>query len=68
VPYPSVYSADGKALLQFQGTLGPRTIPAFVVLDDEGRIAASIIGSLPSTQTLVDLVTDLDTSRQSSDG
>lgn len=68
VPYPSIYSPDGKAMLQFQGTLGPRTIPAFVVLDDQGRIAASIIGSLPSTRTLVDLVDDLESPKQSADG
>lgn len=60
VPYPSFYSPDGEAMLAFPGTLGPRTIPAFVVLDSEGRIAASIIGELPSKQTLVDLVDDAD--------
>nr|WP_246390793.1 TlpA disulfide reductase family protein [Nocardioides soli] len=60
ITYPSFYSPDGKAMLQFQGTLGPRTIPAFVILDEEGRIAASIIGKLPSKRTLVDLVSDLD--------
>jgi thiol-disulfide isomerase/thioredoxin len=69
VPYPSFYSPDGQAMLQFPGTLGPRTIPAFVVLDQDGRIAASILGELPSTQTLVDLVADVeDTSKQSADG
>ena len=69
VPYPSLYSPDGKALLRFRGTLGPRTIPAFVVLDGEGRIAASIIGPLPSTQTLVDLVGDAEgTAKQPADG
>ena len=56
IDYPSVYSPDGRAMLAFNGTLGPRTIPAFVVLDAEGRIAASIIGKLPSRRTLVDLV------------
>lgn len=60
ITYPSFYSPDGRAMLQFQGTLGPRTIPAFVILDEEGRIAASIIGKLPSKRTLVDLVSDLD--------
>lgn len=56
VPFPSVYSPEGRALLAFAGTLTPRTIPATVVLDREGRVAASVIGPLPSTQTLVDLV------------
>ena len=61
VPYPSFYSPDGRAMLQFPGTLGPNTIPAFVVLDARGRVAASIIGKLPSQQTLVDLVGDVRT-------
>jgi thiol-disulfide isomerase/thioredoxin len=69
VPYPSFYSPDGQAMLQFPGALGPRSIPAFVVLDQDGRIAASILGQLPSTQTLVDLVADVeDPSGQSADG
>ncbi|MGZ4445553.1 MAG: TlpA disulfide reductase family protein [Nocardioides sp.] len=59
VPYPSVYSPDGKALLAFQGTLTPNTIPSTVVLDGQGRIAASIIGQIPSTTTLVDVVKDV---------
>jgi hypothetical protein len=61
VPYPSFYSPDGKAMLAFPGTLSPNTIPAFAVLDAQGRVAASIIGKLPSKQTLVDLVGDLRT-------
>jgi thiol-disulfide isomerase/thioredoxin len=60
VPYPSVFSPDGKAMLQFRGTLGPNSIPSFVVLDDQGRIAASILGTLPSKRTLVDLVDEID--------
>jgi hypothetical protein len=39
--------------------LGLRSIPSFVVLDREGRVAASIIGKLPSQQTLVDLTQDV---------
>jgi thiol-disulfide isomerase/thioredoxin len=58
IPYPSFFSPDGEALLAFPGTLGPRTIPAFVVLDAQGRVAASIIGRLPSVTTLVDVVHD----------
>jgi thiol-disulfide isomerase/thioredoxin len=59
VPYRSFYSPDGQALLQFQGTLSPRTIPSTVVLDGQGRVAASIIGQIPSTTTLVDVVRDV---------
>ncbi len=59
VPYPSIDANDGQALLAFQGTLAPYTVPAFVVLDADGRVAASIIGRLPSTLTLVRLVEDV---------
>ena len=55
VDFPSFYSPSGEALLAFPGVLGLRTIPAFAVLDAEGRVAASIIGKLPSRQTLVDV-------------
>jgi thiol-disulfide isomerase/thioredoxin len=68
VPYPSFYSPDGQALLAFRGTLTPNSIPSFVVLDARGRVAASIIGQLPSTTTLVDLVSDVATGRVTRDG
>ncbi len=55
VEFPSLYSPDGQALLAFDGLLTPRAIPSFVILDREGRIAATIVGPLPSQQTLVDL-------------
>lgn len=56
VPYASIYSADGAALLPFAGTLTPRSIPSTVVLDGKGRIAASVNGRIPTTQTLVSMV------------
>lgn len=59
VPYPSIDGNDGQALKSFSGALSPYTVPAFVVLDAEGRIAASIIGSLPSELTLVELVEEV---------
>ena len=59
VGFPSFYSPSGEALLAFPGVLGLRTIPAFAVLDAEGRVAASIIGKLPSRQTLVDVTQDV---------
>lgn len=59
VPYPSIVDQDGEAMLAFPGTLTPRTIPAFVVLDGQGRIAASIIGQLPSKLTLVQLAEEV---------
>ena len=59
VPYPSIDGNDGQALKSFTGALTPYTVPAFVVLDADGRIAASIIGALPSKLTLVELVEDV---------
>ena len=56
VPYPSVYSPDGRALLSFAGTLNPRSIPSTVVLDGDGRVAATVQGRIPTTQTLISLV------------
>ncbi len=58
VAYPSFYSPDGKALVPFTGTLTAYTVPATIVLDAEGRVAASILGRLPSRQTLVDVIND----------
>jgi len=59
VPYPSFFSPDGKAMLAFTGTLTPNSIPAFVVLDSDGRVASSIRGELPSKTTLAELVEDV---------
>ena len=59
VPYPSIYAPDGKAMLAFDGVLAPNSIPSFVVLDGDGRVAATILGELPSVQTLVDVTRDV---------
>lgn len=58
VPYPSIYDQKGQTLLAFQGTLSPNAIPSTVVVDDEGRVAASIIGETTKS-TLVGLVEDV---------
>ena len=59
LPYRSFYSPDSKALLSFPGTLTATSVPATVVLDADGRVAASVRGTIPSVQTLVDVVQDL---------
>jgi thiol-disulfide isomerase/thioredoxin len=59
VDWPSYYSPDGQALLAFKGTLTPNTIPAIVVLDAQGRMAASVVGPVPSSLTLEELVQDV---------
>lgn len=55
VSYPSIYSPDGQALLALPG-LPASAMPATVILDAEGRIAASVPGQLPSKLTLTQLV------------
>jgi thiol-disulfide isomerase/thioredoxin len=59
VPYPSLYDPSGRTLLAFHGTLNPSAIPSTVVLDKQGRVAASILGAVPSRRTLDDLVQDV---------
>lgn len=58
VPYPSIYDQQGKTLLAFRGTLSPNAIPSTVVIDSQGRVAASIIGETTKA-TLVGLVHDV---------
>ena len=56
IDWPSFYSPGGEALLAFRAR-SPRTpSPRPSVLDAEGRVAASIIGALPSPPTLVEIV------------
>lgn len=66
VPYPSIYAPDGKAMLAFGSVLAPNSIPSFVVLDGEGRVAATILGALPSVRTLVEVTRDI--AQESADG
>lgn len=58
VPYPSIYDQSGKTLLAFRGTLTPNSIPSTVIIDKEGRVAASVLGEL-SKSTLLGLVEDV---------
>jgi thiol-disulfide isomerase/thioredoxin len=57
VPYDSIYDPDGRTLLAFRGTLPPNAIPSTVVVDPEGRVSGSVIGTITRT-TLYDLVDD----------
>lgn len=59
VPYPSIYDFGGRNLLAFRGTLTPNSIPSTVVIDAEGRVAASILGEVTTSTTLVDVVDEV---------
>jgi thiol-disulfide isomerase/thioredoxin len=58
VTYPSVFDDDGSLLLAFRDTMPPSAIPTTLVIDREGRMAASIFGEITET-SLRDLVTDV---------
>jgi thiol-disulfide isomerase/thioredoxin len=59
VPYPSIYDSDGRLLLELYPAVPPTSLPSTVVLDTDGRIAAIVLGPV-TTQTLVDLVEDVE--------
>ena len=58
IPYPSIYDQQGRTLLAFSGTLSPNAIPSTVVIDREGRVAASVLGEITRT-TLYDIVEEV---------
>ena len=59
ISYDSLFDPAGRSLLAFYGILTPSSIPSTVVIDQQGRVAARILGEVPSTTTLVDLVRDV---------
>ncbi|WP_310961411.1 TlpA disulfide reductase family protein [Nocardioides terrisoli] len=58
IDYPSIFDPSGRNLLAFHGAITPSAIPSTIVIDGQGRIAASVLGELTSSTTLVDLVHD----------
>lgn len=59
VDYPSLFDPSGRSLLAFRGTLTPSSIPSTLIIDKQGRVAASILGEVPGKATLEDLVDDV---------
>jgi thiol-disulfide isomerase/thioredoxin len=59
MPYPSIFDPGGRTLLEFHRTLSPNAIPSTVVIDADGKVAASIIGEITSALTLINLVEDV---------
>lgn len=58
IGYPSIYDPDGKALLVFAGTLPPSAIPSTLIIDEQGRLAARVLGEI-SELTLVTMVDEV---------
>lgn len=63
VEYASLFDPTGQTLLAFNGKIMPNAIPTTIVLDKQGRIAASVVGEVTSSITLEDLVQDVITGR-----
>lgn len=59
VPYPSIFDPSGKTLLSFRRTLTPNSIPSTLIIDANGKVAASVLGEVPSKTTLVELVREV---------
>ncbi|MFT4218287.1 MAG: TlpA disulfide reductase family protein [Micropruina sp.] len=58
VSYPNLFDPDGRLLLAFGGQLPPSAIPTTLVVDQQGRIAARVIGEVTEA-TLVGLIEDV---------
>lgn len=58
IDYPSFFDPDGSLLLNFSGTVPVSAVPSTVVLDQQGRVAASVIGAVDET-TLTGLIDDV---------
>lgn len=47
IPYPSLYDPYGKQILRFpKGSLNPQSLPATLVVDRQGRLAARALKAL----------------------
>lgn len=58
ITYPSVADTDGSLQLVFRKSLPPTAIPSTLVLDKQGRVAASVIGGTTQS-TFTGLVEDV---------
>lgn len=56
IAYPSIEGRDGKILLDFADYVPPQAVPTTLILDDEGRVAARVLGSVEHS-TLKSLLT-----------
>ena len=55
----SFYDPGSEVLLSLSDKLGPYSLPSTVVLDRDGRMAALVLGEIPSKLTLTDIVDDV---------
>lgn len=58
ITYPSIWDPTGSVLVALSGTLPPKAIPSTLLIDEQGRVAARIVGTVTET-TLVDMINDV---------
>ncbi|ROP65563.1 TlpA disulfide reductase family protein [Curtobacterium sp. PhB115] len=59
VEYPTVLDAgSGDMQLALSGQIAPNAVPATIVLDTKGRVAARVLGAVDGTSILTTLITD----------
>ncbi len=58
VPYPSLEDTDGAAIAELAAVVPVQAVPTTVVLDQQGRVAARIVGLAEGStlRTIVDNV------------
>lgn len=56
ITYPSIEGRDGAVLLDFADYVPPQAVPTTLVLDDQGRVAARVLGAVEYS-TLQSLLT-----------
>lgn len=61
IPYPSLRDQDSKLALKFAGMVNLVSLPATIVIDEQGRVAATVSGAISAT-SLVDLVEQVEAS------
>ncbi|WP_448810546.1 TlpA family protein disulfide reductase [Agromyces bauzanensis] len=58
ISYPSILDRQaGEVQLAFAGEVPPSAVPTTIILDQEGRVAARVLGAVDSTSTLNSLIT-----------
>ena len=51
IPYPSLFDPYGKLILRFpKGSLNPQTLPATMIIDRQGRVAARALKPLSESE------------------
>lgn len=56
IDYPTFLNPDGSLQLHFAKSLPAQSIPVTWIVDAKGRVAARILGAIPSKTTLADLI------------